>query len=383
MNSKVSIIGSGKIGLTLGLLCEARGMDVMFMDSNKEYLETLKNRTHKTSEPQIEEMLQYANNVKFTNSVSDALSYADILFCVVPTPSNEDNSYNHDAIDDVVGEIVDYVNKEGGSIDGKTLVICSTTMPNYCEGISKHLSQYGMTVIYSPFFIQQGSIYNNIVNCDIVLIGCDTEVPKDLLKIYKAIVSNPNYKFLTLSGAELTKVLTNFYLSLKVAYANYSEEICLASGLTQEESEQVLEAVGSDSRIGNKFFKSGLPAGGLCLPRDVRALEKHVDDYHEHSQGIYIGDTLIEGLKSANELRMWTVTRRIREENPDLNTVIKIDQLSYKKGVPIITESRHLELAESLLKEGYNLHITESEATIELAKPILEKYNSQIKYTIR
>lgn len=376
MNKKTSVIGCGRLGICLSLLAERSGYNVVCVDNNESYVETLKNKTFKTSEPQIEEYLRDAKNINFSIKVSDALIHSDLIFCLVATPSKDDHSYNHQYIEEVVKSIYSYY-ENGGDVSGKTLVVTATCMPKYTASLHDRLSNIGMSVIYSPVMIAQGSVIKDLVNADVVLIG-GNEIPDSLYEFYESIMSKkPDFKVMSHTGIELVKIATNCFLSLKIAFANSIGDICIESGLTENETNNVLDAIGSDSRVGSKYFGYGLPASGVCLPRDVRALSFYIDNYTS------VFNDLLLGLGAANEWHMDYVKNKIIIKNPDKTIPIEINQLSYKPNVPIITESRELQLCEMLLREGYLVNITESEDVIQQAKPILEKFGDKVKYIVR
>lgn len=374
--TNISIVGIGKLGLCMALLCEKRGLNVYGVDKDRNYLEKIKFKTLKSAEPQVEEYLQDARLLEVSTSIPEALKFSDTILCFVATPSNPDNSYNHDAIEEVIRAIYNF-EENGGSVIGKTLVINSTTMPNYCKAVAERLSNIGMNVIYNPTMIAQGSGIHDLQNADICLLGTDgqTDIPEDLYKLYEAISNKPpNYKILSHTAAELVKIATNCFLSLKIAFANNIGDVCIQNNLTENQTALVLEAIGSDKRVGNSFFKYGLPASGVCLPRDVRALNLHLNH-------IDIDTSLIKAIYDSNTQHLNFLLDQIAQNKP-LGRTLEINQLSYKKGVPILTESKNLELCIMLLKYGYDVNIIESEAVIEQAKPILKQWESQITYKI-
>lgn len=374
--TNISIIGIGKLGLCMALLCEKRGLNVYGVDKDRSYLESIKFKTLKSAEPQVEEYLKDARLLEVSTSIPEALKFSDTILCFVATPSNPDHSYNHDAIEEVIRAIYDF-EENGGDVHGKTLVINSTTMPNYCKGVAERLSNIGMRVLYNPTMIAQGSAINDLQNADICLIGrsVDVAIPQTLLNLYSAISNKePKYKTMSHTAAELVKISTNCFLSLKIAYAGLVGDICLKNGVPIEEMEDVLDAVGNDKRVGNLYFKYGLPAAGVCIPRDSRALNFHLNE-------INLSKDLINGLHEANNSHLNFTKNQIISEY-SLSEIVEFTQLSYKPNVPIITESKHLELCQMILEEGYTVSITESEAVIEQVKPIFKKYENQIIYKI-
>ena len=376
MSKKISVVGFGKLGCAFGLLCEKNGISVMAIDKNKSYLEKLHFKTFKTSEPYIEDMLKESRLIEFSSDIGMALNFSDIIFCFVATPSKDDNSYDHQYIEEVVFSMYEY-NDNVKSLRGKTLVINCTTTPMYCASLSERLANIGVDVYYNPEFINQGNICDGLENADIVLIGqsdLTKETNSELLDVYYSIMKKePNFKILDLTGAEIAKLGTNFFLSAKISIANVIHDLCMQMEVPESNIPQVLEAIGSDSRIGNKFFKAGYPASGVCLPRDVRALQYCID-----SVSLGYADRLPEAIIDSNKKHLEAMALELINDRKE----IYFDYISYKKGVPILTESAPLELCKILLDRGRNVVISDSEQVIEQVKPILEKYNNQITYQI-
>lgn len=367
MKEKISVIGIGRLGLAFALLLDSKGYDVCGCDINEQYVESLKQKTFKSDEPQVNELLATCG-INFTTSYKDVFNHSPIIFILVPTPSKEKGEYDHKYIEQVVSEL----EKEKAVF--KTLIISCTVMPGYCLSIQDMLSRLRISVVYSPFLIAQGTILNDLKNADVVLVG--GKIPMVGRQIYIDIMDKkPNFKYLSLTGAEIVKIAINCFLSIKIAYANLLGTVCLKSGVSEEEMKDVLLAIGADSRIGNKFISYGYPASGVCLPRDTRALNVYLES-------IEVDKSLINGVHEANSYHMDSL-KELMLNNADKNKHIQFNQLSYKPNVPIITESRHLELCIMVLKEGYQVEITESEKVINQVKPILKEWDNQINYISR
>lgn len=391
MKKNISVIGTGRLGLSMALLCESKGYSIVGIDKNESYIKQLQEKTLKSPEPQIEELLNNSKNIKFSTNIVDAIEHSDLLLCFVQTPSKEDDSYDSQYIEDVVKSIYNYY-ENGGDVSGKTLVINCTTMPKYCADLHDRISSIGVEVIYNPEFIKQGDIVNGLINADMVLLGVSIHENQrmqaakgrvlnsgilSLIDVYKTIMDKePIFKILPHTEAEITKVAINCYLVLKISYANAIGDLCIKSGIPKYRVDFLLDAVGSDSRIGKHCLGYGYPASGLCLPRDVRALECY-------SYEIKSDTSLISGMNISNRTHLIFMKDEIIENLQNKEDVIKIDQLSYKPNVPIITESQQLILCQMLLRDGYNILVTESESVIEQVKPILEKFGDKVNYTVR
>jgi len=342
MKQKISVIGVGRLGLSFALLLDSKGYDVIGCDVNERYIGQLKDKTFSSNEPSINELLSNSA-MQFTTSATDALNYSDIIFVFVPTPSKEGGNYSHKYVDQVINKI------ELNKISDKTLVIGCTVMPYYSEGIQKKLLPLNISVVYNPEFIAQGSIIDGLENADIVLMGGEF-IPDALFDIYGSIMSKtPVFKTLSWTGAEIAKISINCFLSLKIAFANMIGEI-ITNSWEEEKIAEILDAIGSDSRIGKKYLSYGFPAGGVCLPRDQKAL-----NYHAYSVGIPTKFT--HAIDDENNRHSEYLVRYYTGKNPDKNVPFVFSYLSYKKGIDILTGSYQLKLCIELLREGYKADV--------------------------
>lgn len=358
-NKKIGVIGVGRLGLSFALLCEKNGYTVYGSDNNVEYLNNLRNKTLKTSEPFIEDLLLSSSNFKVYDNNLSIISESDIIFTFVPTPSNADGSYDVSNIDSVVNEIIE------SKLLEKTFIIGSTVNPGYCEEISKKLKPLGIDVIYNPEFIRQGNIVEDLINAEFILFGCGTDCDTtNLQNVYNSFVRIPVYKTMSYTAAEITKISINCFLTTKISFANMIGQICINSNL-QNEIDTVLDTIGSDGRIGNKFLKYGFGFGGPCLPRDNRALGKYAEK-------IGIDVNLPLSVDEFNDKHLDFIFENYKKLNPHKLPFI-FTSLTYKDGVSIIESSQPFNLLIRLLNSGYSIILNESEIKHDI---ILNLYKS-------
>lgn len=344
MKEHISVIGVGRLGLSVALLLNSKGYGVVGCDVNERYINSLKDKTFDSKEPQVNELLK-ESSVIFTTNTLEALNASDIIFVFVPTPSLENGAYNHKYVDQVVSRI------ETFEIKNKTLIIGCTVMPRYCERLKKRLEENNINVVYNPEFIAQGSIIEGLKNADIVLIG--GYAPHQLYQMYLDIMEKgPVFKCLTLTGAEITKMAINGFLTLKIAYANLIGEI-VNNSWEKDSMDQIMDAIGSDSRIGKKCLKYGFPAGGVCLPRDQKAL-------NHHAYQVGIDTKYFHAIDNENNRHLEYLTRYYTQENPDRNVPFVFSYIGYKKGVDILVDSFQLKVCINLLRGGYKVCVPES-----------------------
>ena len=343
MSKELSIIGVGKLGLCLALNLNKKGYSIVGIDKNQSYIKSLKNRTASFSEPFVEEMLQECT-VEFSTEISRAVEN-DIIFIIVNTPSTPDWKYDHVNIEAVVNELI----KLGRQPVRKELVINCTTFPGYCDTLQQKLNDYNYFVSYNPEFIAQGTVIKDQLNCDSVIIGeADKEAGDKIEQVYRDMVeSSPRYNRVTCTAAELVKLATNCYLTTKISFANMVGDI--ASRLNCN-ADIVLEAVGTDSRIGSKYIKPGFGFGGPCFPRDNRALAKCGEE-------LGIDAVVSKATDTMNEKHLQYQIEDFIKTNPDKTKEVEIEFVTYKKDSTIIEESQQLKFALKLKELGYKIKV--------------------------
>ena len=342
---KIGLIGAGRLGICLALLIEQAGYDVIASDVREAYVDELQNKRIITNEPDVQSYLEKSTRIQFTTDNSRVIKESDIIFTLVQTPSLEDGSYDVSA----VWKVVEDFQQIDGMLNGKSLVVGCTTNPGDCEEFQKRLEICGVDVFYNPEFIAQGSIIKDLRNADMVLIGGYGHHIPVLEKIYYGIQGEP-YPYIhnmSTKAAELTKIAVNCFLTTKVSYANQVGQVMIKDGM-ESEVDIVLNAIGSDSRIGTKYLGFGFGFGGPCFPRDNRA-------FAAYAQAVGVNHAIGETTDNFNNehsnfLRDYYVNKNL-EELP-----FCFKYLTYKAGIDILTESRPYDLALALLEEGYKVY---------------------------
>lgn len=364
MNNKISIIGIGKLGICLSLNLEKCGYEVIGVDVSEEYVNKINRKNLKSDEAFVEEYLSKSNNFIATTDIKKALSNK-VIFITVATPSLESGRYDHTQIENVITQILQY----GVQNEKKYLVINCTTMPTYCEKLHNRIKKYNYEVCYNPEFIAQGTIIKDQSNPDTVLIGCQSNEAYELIaNIYKKLcINNPSYHKMSTTEAEIMKIALNCFLTTKISYANMVGDIAKKVNC---DADVILKAIGSDSRIGNKYLKYGFGFGGPCFPRDNRAFGLFCEEH-----GIYPHISYATDLSNKSHL-LYQVEQVIKS---GINN-ITIDTVTYKPESNILEESQKLKFALELVEKGINVSIIEKEKIINNLK---EKYGNKFNYIIK
>ena len=347
---KIGLIGAGRLGICLALLMAEAGYEVLASDVREDYVHSLRNKAIRTTEPAVQELLERSHNIDFTTSNERVIKECEIIFTLVATPSLEDGSYDVSAVDDVVSDIQKYGWNNMDSLVGKSLVVGCTTNPGDCDVFQDKLSEVGMDVYYNPEFIAQGSIVCDLRFADMVLVGGEGHHRSELERIYEGIQNGyrtPTIHFMSAKAAELTKIAVNCFLTTKISYANMIGQVLSLSGMS-DEIDTVLNAIGSDARIGKKYLGFGFGFGGPCFPRDNRA-------FAAYAQQIGVEHNIGTTTDNFNDAHTEFLKNYVIKNNPK-KLPYCFKYLTYKKGIDIITESRPYDLAKILLDEGYSVY---------------------------
>lgn len=353
MKKHIGVIGLGKLGLCLALNLERAGYSVKGVDSNSNTINSIQNKSLVSTEPLVKEYLQEAKNLSVSDNLDDLFAEnCEVLFVVVATPSLPSGGYDHYQVDSVIEQLIDRRKKSEKQIH---LVINCTTMPSYCDSITEKLEANNFSLTYNPEFIAQGSIIRDQQYPDQVLIGSNNEAAINQLRaIYTNICkNNPTFCVMSPLSAEITKLGTNCFLTTKISFANAIGDLAEKVGA---ETDLILSAIGSDSRIGKKYLNYGFGFGGPCFPRDNKALIKFGQD-NDHRLLLSEATDEVNEQHLEFQFRQWM---KIPE-----NEIIEFDHVTYKKGTTILEEAQQLKLAVKLAKAGRKVLIHESQEVID------------------
>ena len=332
----ITVIGLGKLGICNALIYERAGYNVLGIDLSEAYCDGLNKKEQNYDEPLVNQYLKASVNFEASTSLEKGLKFSDLIFIVIDTPNGQgENHYDHSKLDALLGAINQM------QIIDKHLVVCCTVMPGYLDGTAKNLlgDCTNVTLNYNPEFIAQGDIIRTFENPDMILIGEETKESGDrIAEVYRKVYKNePMYCRMPRLDAEITKIAVNGFITTKLSYANMIGDICDRIG---GDKNTVLTAVGSDSRIGNKYLKPGYSFGGPCFPRDTKALSKVATK-------VGIEPLMSEAAGNYNDLHSEYMVNALLRESKE---PFVFEDVCFKENcpVPIIEESAKLKMAEML-----------------------------------
>ena len=348
-NCVLGVVGLGKLGLPLAATLGNAGHTVMAVDQNRDLIARLNENIFDFIEPSLNSYLEIsASRITYTTDFA-YLDSAEIVYLIVPTPSDADGFF----LNDYLLKAISQIGKVWKTTEElRTLVIVSTVMPGSTrnalapcleESSGKKIGDK-LQILYSPEFIAIGSVIHDLHYPDLLLIGGNhVEAIEKHISIMKSInLSDSIVRVLNLEEAELVKILINNYITTKITFANHIAE--LADLIPGANPTIIAEAIGNDSRIGNKYLRPGLGFGGPCFPRDTRALKAFASQFGLSSE-------ISHSVEIMNGRQPSATAKRILDSHPEIRS-IGIYGLAYKAGSSLIEESQAVMLASEFLNYG-------------------------------
>lgn len=279
---KITIFGTGYVGLVTGACLADVGHHVLCMDVDQVKIEKLKNGQIPIYEPGLENIVRHtveAGRLSFTNDTEEAVAHGTLQFIAVGTPPDEDGSADLQYVTAVAKSIGQYMDDYKVVVDKSTVPV--GTGDKVKAAVRAQLDSRGLEwefdVVSNPEFLKEGAAINDFMKPDRIIIGTDSEKAAELLRevYYPFNRSHDRMIFMDVRSAELTKYAANSMLATKISFMN---EIANLSERLGADIEAVRRGIGSDPRIGYHFIYPGCGYGGSCFPKDVQALARTARD---------------------------------------------------------------------------------------------------------
>jgi UDPglucose 6-dehydrogenase len=364
---KISIIGSGYVGLVSGAGLAEAGHTVVCMDVDEDRIEKLRRGESPIYEPGLDEMLtdnSERGRLAFTASMEEAVNHAQAVMIAVGTPPSEDGSADLSHVLAVASEIGKYLTKP-------MLVIVKSTVPvgtcdNVRTAIQQQLSDRGVEISFSvasnPEFLAEGVAIKAFTNPDRIICGVENEESERLLREMYAPFNRHHEKmlFMDVRSSELTKYSANAMLATKISLMNELANIAERVGA---DIENVRQGIGSDPRIGYSFIYAGPGYGGSCFPKDVRALS------HTASEQGFEAKILnaVEDVNAHQKTHLFELLSRQFDGELE-GKCIAIWGLSFKPNTDDMREAPSRVLIEALLEAGARIRAHDPGAMSEALK---------------
>jgi len=375
---RISVIGTGYVGLVSGTCFAEMGNDVICVDIDEKKVEALKKGVVPIYEPGLEKMVlenYKKETLKFTTDIKEALDKSNICFIAVGTPMGEDGSADLQYVLAVAKSIGENMQHHMFVVDKSTVPV--GTADKVRETIQKELDKRGsdltFDVISNPEFLKEGDAINDFMKPDRVVVGADSDEAIDIMRELYAPFTRSHDRFIAMDirSAEMTKYTANAMLATKISFMNEIANICERVGA---DVNQVRHGIGSDSRIGYSFIYPGCGYGGSCFPKDVQALAKTAKDYGYTPK-------LLDAVEDVNFAQKRVISDKVIKrfgENLDGKT-FAVWGLAFKPETDDMREASSIVIINELTKRGAKIKAYDPKAKDE-AQHFYLKDNPNIEY---
>lgn len=364
---KVTVIGTGYVGLIAGLGFADGGNEVICLDVNKTKIDMLNNGRCPIYEPGAEVLL--ARNIRmarirFTTDKELAIRHGDIIFIAVGTPEGNDGHADMQYVWQAARDIGQYMDRYTVIVDKSTVPIGTSRMVyKYIKTeLDKRKVKYEFSVVSNPEFLREGKAVGDFMNPDRIIIGVEDEKAEKLMrKLYHVFTRSQKPLIVTApETAEMIKYASNAFLATKITFINEIANLCDAVGANVLE---VASAMGADGRISPKFLHAGPGYGGSCFPKDTKALVMTGQEYG-------IDMSIVRTVVEANEKQKVLAAKKVLEYVPKGSTV-GILGLAFKPETDDMREAPSLTVIKELVATGFYLLKAFDPESMEAAKEML------------
>jgi len=359
---KLTIIGTGYVGLVSGTCFAEVGHQVICVDNDAAKVKMLQGGGIPIYEPGLEELVKKnvaAGRLKFTASTAEGVEKSDVIFIAVPTPPQPDGSVDLSYIERVARDIAAAMTSYKIVVDKSTVPVktgekVAETIKRYCA------AKVEFDVVSNPEFLREGFAVGDLMKPDRIVIGVASPRPAAAMKeIYTPF--NAPIIVTDINSAELIKHAANSFLALKISYINAIANVCEAAGANVQE---VAQGIGLDERIGRRFLNAGIGFGGSCFPKDLSAFIKI-------SEQVGYEFKLLKEVQRINADQMDRFVKKITDTLWVLkDKKIGVLGLAFKQNTDDVRSSPAIDLCQRLLKDGATLRVHDPKAMAK-TKPIL------------
>ena len=371
---KISIVGTGYVGLVSGTCFADVGITVTCVDIDEKKIENLRKGIIPIYEPGLETMVH--DNIEkgrlfFTTSLKESLEQADVIFIAVGTPPDEDGSADLKYVLEVARQIGKHMNHYMVVVTKSTVPI--GTAQKVKAAVKDELEKRGVEIDFdvasNPEFLKEGNAIEDFLKPDRIIVGTESaKAEKVMSKLYKPFLLNGHpIIFMDIPSSEMTKYAANSMLATKISFMNDMANLCEIVGA---DITSVRKGIGSDSRIGNKFIYAGAGYGGSCFPKDVKAIIKTADNNGYNLR-------LLQAVEDVNNDQKHVLVSKIKEHfgsNLDKKT-FALWGLSFKPKTDDMREAPSLVIIDELIKMGANIKAYDPVAIDEAKRMLGDKIN--------
>ena len=357
----IAIVGSGYVGLVTGTCFAELGNNVICVDVDKDKISKLNNNVIPIYEPGLEELIKKnRKRLKFTTDLKKAIKESEIIFICVGTPPKENGEADLSYVENVALAIAEVM-------DSYKIIVEKSTVPvETGEKVAKSIKDYNVhnvdfDVVSNPEFLREGSAVDDFMHPDRIVIGCETERAKKIMKELYSPLKSPII-FTDIKSAEIIKHASNSFLAAKISFINAIANICELAGA---DIEKVAEGIGFDRRIGRNFLNAGIGYGGFCFPKDAEAFIRIAEKFGYNFK-------LLRAVQEINNNQRKNFAKKIEKSLWIVKgKTIGVLGLSFKPNTDDMRFAPSIDIITELQKEGAKIKAYDPKA-MEKAKSILK-----------
>jgi UDPglucose 6-dehydrogenase len=354
---KVTIVGTGYVGLVTGCCLAEAGHRVVCVDNDDKKVADMRRGVVPIYEPGLQEIMernQKLNMLSFTTDLAEGVAEAEVIFLALPTPPQEDGSADLSAVLAVAKQL-------GGCLPANYCVVVdkSTVPVGTAEAVREAISAKAKSpfdVVSNPEFLREGHAVEDFMNPERVVVGVSSSEAETVMrKLYMPFTDDERPLYITdPRTAELTKYAANTFLVTKISFMNEIAQLCEQMGA---DVDMLRQAIGADSRIGHKFLYPGIGCGGSCFPKDVRAL-KHMSEQYGYDF------SLLGSAMAINDQQQKVLVGKVSDhfKGKLSGRTFALWGLAFKPNTDDIREAPALAIIDQLLEAGAKVVAYDPEA---------------------
>jgi UDPglucose 6-dehydrogenase len=361
---KLSVVGTGYVGLVVGTCFAESGNDVICVDNDDRKLRMLRKGESPIFEPGLSDLLKKNiadKRIVFTDSLEKAVRSTDIIFLALPTPQSEDGSADLQHVLAAAKEIGKYMNSYKVIVNKSTVPV--GTADRVREIVGRETT-FEFDVVSNPEFLKEGAAVNDFMKPDRIVVGTGSPRALALMEdLYAPFIRTGNPLIvMDERSSELTKYAANSFLATKISFMNEMANLCEEVGA---DVDMVRKGMGTDARIGTQFLFAGIGYGGSCFPKDVAALLNTSSSYGHEMQ-------ILQSVEAVNKRQKQIIAEKIKKhfKGKLKGLTVALWGLSFKPNTDDVREAPALTIIAALLKGGATVRAHDPEAMEEMKRRI-------------
>src|ERR1051325_1360347 len=359
---RISVIGTGYVGLVVGTCLAETGNSVICVDIDERKLRLLRKGISPTYEPGIEALLKNnldAKRISFTTDIRKAITNSEVIFLALPTPSDHDGAAD-------LKHVLQTAKQIGTHLNGYKVIVNKSTVPvgtaEKVRSIISGITDLDFDVVSNPEFLKEGAAVNDFMKPDRVVVG--SRSPRAIAfmqELYAPFVRTGNPVIvMDEASSELTKYAANAFLATKISYINEIANLC---DLLGADVDMVRKGIGTDPRIGAQFLFAGAGYGGSCFPKDIKALATTARDCRYDFK-------ILAAVESVNRRQRMRIVQNILRyfHNRLSKKIVAVWGLAFKPNTDDMREAPSVTIVRELRKRGAVVRVHDPVAMEEARK---------------